>query len=72
MFSLFGKTLEMPITENWQEDLYGVRPRPRWLESTTSETEDILLPAGEFGDDSITSIPFQVRSFVLQAFSIIN
>jgi len=43
-------------------DGYGLRPRPRLLDST-EETEYNLMTAGEFGDDSITSIPFQVMFF---------
>ncbi|XP_028764186.1 probable prolyl 4-hydroxylase 9 isoform X1 [Neltuma alba] len=46
-----------------KEDLYGVRPRPRLLESATAETDNYLLPAGDSGDDSFTSIPFQVLSW---------
>ncbi|KAJ1414519.1 Prolyl 4-hydroxylase, alpha subunit [Sesbania bispinosa] len=51
-----------------QEDEYGPRlmprPRARLLEkSTKEETEYHLLPAGESGDNFITSIPFQVLSW---------
>ncbi|KAL2322809.1 hypothetical protein Fmac_027188 [Flemingia macrophylla] len=37
------------------------RPRPRLLES--AEAEYNLMPVGDLGDDSITSIPFQVLSW---------
>ncbi|KAL1370893.1 hypothetical protein AAHE18_01G092200 [Arachis hypogaea] len=46
-----------------QDDGHGMRPGPRLLESTKEETEYNLLLAGESGDDSITSIPFQVLSW---------
>ncbi|XP_061347636.1 probable prolyl 4-hydroxylase 9 [Gastrolobium bilobum] len=55
----FGSTL----LSHSQDDGHGLRPRPRLLESTKEEAEYNLLPAGEFGDDSITSIPFQVLSW---------
>jgi hypothetical protein len=45
--------------------------RAKLLEKfTTEETEHRLVHAGESGDDFITSIPFQVREFFLQAFII--
>ncbi|KAF7828646.1 putative prolyl 4-hydroxylase 9 isoform X1 [Senna tora] len=56
----FGSSL-FSHSQNYQDDLYGARAR--LLESTTAETENHLLPAGESGDDSITSIPFQVLSW---------
>ncbi|MED6192815.1 putative prolyl 4-hydroxylase 9 [Stylosanthes scabra] len=46
-----------------QDDGHGMRPGPRLLESSTEETEYNLLLAGESGDNSITSIPFQVLSW---------
>ncbi|KAF1873743.1 hypothetical protein Lal_00027781 [Lupinus albus] len=49
-----------------QKDENDIRPRPmtRLLEkSAKEETEYNLLRAGESGDDSITSIPFQVLSW---------
>ncbi|XP_062101851.1 probable prolyl 4-hydroxylase 9 [Humulus lupulus] len=46
-----------------QEFSGGARARERRLESTKEETEYELLPTGETGDDSITSIPFQVLSW---------
>ncbi|KAI9113503.1 hypothetical protein K1719_015430 [Acacia pycnantha] len=39
------------------------RPRSRFLESTNEATQNNLLPAGESGDNSITSIPFQILSW---------
>jgi hypothetical protein len=46
-------------------DGYGLRPRPRSrLLESTKEGKYNLMTAGEFGDDSITSIPFQVSDFV--------
>lgn len=44
-------------------DGYGLRPRQMLLESAKG-TKYNLMTAGEFGDDSITSIPFQVCDFV--------
>ncbi|POO00755.1 Isopenicillin N synthase [Trema orientale] len=42
----------------------GARARERLLESTEEEEREyVLLPSGETGDDSITSIPFQVLSW---------
>nr|AFK40578.1 unknown [Medicago truncatula] len=55
----FGSTL---FSHSQDGDGYGLRPRPRLLDST-KETEYNLMTAGEFGDDSITSIPFQVLSW---------
>ncbi|CAL0311571.1 unnamed protein product [Lupinus luteus] len=49
-----------------QEEENDIRPRPmtRLLEkSAKEETKYNLLPAGESGDDFITSIPFQVLSW---------
>jgi len=45
-----------------QGDGDGLRPRQRLLDST-NEAEYNLMPVGELGDDSITSIPFQVLSW---------
>ncbi|KAI4315041.1 hypothetical protein L6164_027889 [Bauhinia variegata] len=45
------------------DDVYGVRSRATFLDSTTVETEYNLLTSGESGDNSITSIPFQVLSW---------
>ncbi|KAH7511181.1 probable prolyl 4-hydroxylase 9 [Ziziphus jujuba] len=46
------------------QDVYGGgRGRARLLESTNYENEYELLPNGETGDDSITTIPFQVLSW---------
>ncbi|XP_057420356.1 probable prolyl 4-hydroxylase 9 [Lotus japonicus] len=54
----FGSTL----FSHSQDDGRGLRPRPRLLESS-EKAEYNLMTAGEFGDDSITSIPFQVLSW---------
>ncbi|XP_019422067.1 PREDICTED: probable prolyl 4-hydroxylase 9 isoform X1 [Lupinus angustifolius] len=51
----FGSTL----FSQSQDGGHGLRPRPRFLEST----EYNLMTAGDSGDDSITSIPFQVLSW---------
>ena len=58
---------KISIVKNLQDDEYVVRPRPTSLE-LTKEMEYKLLHSGESGDDSITSIPFQVRDFVAEAF----
>ncbi|XP_073220003.1 probable prolyl 4-hydroxylase 9 isoform X2 [Cicer arietinum] len=55
----FGSTL---FSHSQDDDGYGLRPRSRLLESK-KETKYNLMRAGEFGDDSITSIPFQVLSW---------
>ncbi|KAK7250940.1 hypothetical protein RIF29_33733 [Crotalaria pallida] len=57
----FGSTL----FSHSQDDGHSLRPRPRprFLGSTKKETEYNLLTAGVSGDDSITSIPFQVLSW---------
>ncbi|RDX63482.1 putative prolyl 4-hydroxylase 9 [Mucuna pruriens] len=54
----FGFTLFF----NSQGDGHGLRPRQRLLESM-KEVEYNLMSVGELGDDSITSIPFQVLSW---------
>lgn len=38
------------------------RPRPRLLHSVSDGSEYDLMPSGEDGEDSISSIPFQVLS----------
>ncbi|CAK8562503.1 unnamed protein product [Lathyrus sativus] len=55
----FGSTL---FSHSQDGDGYGLRPRKMLLESA-KETKYNLMTAGEFGDDSITSIPFQVLSW---------
>jgi prolyl 4-hydroxylase len=57
----FGSTL---FSHSQDGDGYGLRPRPRSrLLESTKEGKYNLMTAGEFGDDSITSIPFQVLSW---------
>ncbi|KAJ7944498.1 Prolyl 4-hydroxylase alpha-like protein [Quillaja saponaria] len=57
----FGSTLFFQS----QDDVFGVRsrPRPRLRTSLFESAEYDLLPSGETGDESITSIPFQVLSW---------
>ena len=50
------------LLSRFQDDEYVVRPRLRSLE-LRKEMEYKLLHSGESGDDSITSIPFQVLSW---------
>ncbi|KAK4584819.1 hypothetical protein RGQ29_022487 [Quercus rubra] len=46
------------------QDISGARPRSRLLDSVNDEVSHYnLLNSGETGDDSITSIPFQVLSW---------
>ncbi|XP_024019801.1 probable prolyl 4-hydroxylase 9 [Morus notabilis] len=59
LVGFFGSTL----TAQDQELSGAGRPRGRELESTAKESEYDLLPSGETGDDSITTIPFQVLSW---------
>ncbi|PNY05771.1 prolyl 4-hydroxylase subunit alpha-1-like protein [Trifolium pratense] len=57
----FGSTL---FSHSQDGDGYGLRPRPRSrLLESRKEGKYNLMTAGEFGDDSITSIPFQVLSW---------
>lgn len=53
------------IAENSQGDGDGLRPRQRLLEPG-NEAEYNLMPVRDLGDDSITSIPFQVCILFLQ------
>ncbi|GMN34425.1 hypothetical protein TIFTF001_004675 [Ficus carica] len=57
LVGFFGSTLIAQVEEFSGDG----RPRGRVLES--NEREYYLLPAGETGDDSITTIPFQVLSW---------
>ena len=51
------------------QDISGARPRSRLLDSVNDEESHYnLLNSGETGDDSITSIPFQVLDFMLFLF----
>ena len=51
------------------QDISGARPRSRLLDSVNEEESHYnLLNSGETGDDSITSIPFQVLDFMLFLF----
>lgn len=51
------------------QDISGARPRSRLLDSVNDEVSHYnLLNSGETGDDSITSIPFQVLDFMLFLF----
>ncbi|XP_062155893.1 probable prolyl 4-hydroxylase 9 [Alnus glutinosa] len=45
------------------QGISGARQRPRRLKSVNEGTEYSLLNPGETGDDSVTSIPFQVLSW---------
>lgn len=44
------------------QDVDDDRPRPRLLQSVSDGSEFDLMSPGENGDDSISSIPFQVLS----------
>ncbi|XP_054809375.1 probable prolyl 4-hydroxylase 9 [Prosopis cineraria] len=59
LFGFFGSSL----FSKSQDDVFGHRPRPRFLEWANDATRYNLLPAGESGDDSITSVPFQILSW---------
>lgn len=45
-----------------EQDVNGDRPRPRMLHSVSDGSDYDPMPYGEGGDDSISSIPFQVLS----------
>lgn len=45
-----------------EQDVDDDRPRARLLQSASDVTEFDLMSSGENGDDSISSIPFQVLS----------
>lgn len=46
-----------------QDDVYGIRPRPRLLESTDDEFAFNSVPSGNSGDESVITLPFQVLSW---------
>jgi hypothetical protein len=47
-----------------EQDISGAISKSRLLESVNEESKYNLLNAGETGEDSITSIPFQVLDFI--------
>ncbi|XP_022132603.1 probable prolyl 4-hydroxylase 9 isoform X2 [Momordica charantia] len=56
LVGFFGSSL-------FSQDVNGDRPRPRMLHSVSDGSDYDPMPYGEGGDDSISSIPFQVLSW---------
>nr|KYP71468.1 Prolyl 4-hydroxylase subunit alpha-1 [Cajanus cajan] len=68
IFFFFAGFFGFTLFSHSQGDGHSLRPRPRLLEST--EVEYNLMPVGELGDDSITSIPFQACAFNILCYAV--